>query len=75
MKIQAHIDKLHPKIRDMKEKTRQMKKSVQLSRTAFRQKLDTLTDGERSLQLIRRKRVNELVAFVFPIRRISADDE
>ena len=52
-----------------------MKKYVQLSRAELGRKHKELIEVEKNLQQIRRKRLNELIAFIFPIRRISVDEE
>lgn len=73
--IQVHIDKLRRQIQDITEETRRMTEDVELSQTKLQEKLNDLAQAKQSLQITRQTHLDEVVAYIIPIRRISADEE
>ena len=75
MNIQERIDQLRMNISDIRTKIPKMKRFLRLSQSEIKKMIDYRIQEENILHNIRRDRLNELMTYIFPIRRIAASEE
>jgi len=75
IKTQQRIDETRSRIKNIKAKLNGIKELAKLSNDENRKKVDYRDKQDKKLQYIRRERFDELITYLFPIQRVSANEE